>query len=67
MTEEDLDKKLEDFRGVSKEIDQKTSKTVGKLFVEDENSQVSADNSTYRKLFALVGGPVPVVIFVLYA
>lgn len=51
---------------MSKEIDEKTSKTVGKLFVEDEDSQVSADDNTYTKLFALIGGPIPVIIFILY-
>ena len=67
LTDRQLDARLEAFRGATAEIDTKTSQILGKLLVNEEDEDVNPDRETYSKLFALVGGMLPVSIFVLYA
>ena len=56
MTEEEIDQKLTDFKGLNNELDDKMTKTIGKLLVEEADEAVNADAETFRKLFGLIGG-----------
>ena len=68
LTEEECDEKLEEFRGIiEKEIDGNTSAVIGKLLKSEEEEDIDADDETYSKLAALVGGPIPIVLFLGYA
>ena len=67
LNEEQIDKKLEEFRGVNREVDEATNKIVGKLMQNEEDENVDADKDTYTKLWALIGGPIPVILFACYA
>jgi hypothetical protein len=66
LTEEDCDEKLEEFRGINREVDEDTNAIVGKLLKSEEDEDVNADDETYKKLAALVGGPLPVFCFACY-
>lgn len=59
--------KLEEFLGATTEIDTKTSALLGKLLIDEAEEDVNPDGETYGKLFALLGGPLPVILFVIYA
>ena len=67
MTEAELDQKLKDFAGAKQEIDEKTNALIGKLLVDEADENVNPDSETYSKLWALLGGPIPIVCFVAYA
>lgn len=68
LTEEECDEKLEEFRGIiEKEIDGNTSAVIGKLLKSEEEEDIDADDETYTKLAALIGGPIPIVLFISYA
>lgn len=67
MSEAELDAKIKDFAGAKGEIDKKTSELLGKLLVDEADENVNPDENTYKKLFALVGGPIPIGLFLIYA
>ena len=68
LTEEECDEKLEEFRGIiEKEIDGNTSAVIGKLLKSVEDNYLDPDDETYTKLAALIGGPIPIVLFLSYA
>ena len=56
LSEGDLDKKIVSFRGLKNSMDEKMSKTIGKLLVDEADEDVSANHETYAELFKLVGG-----------
>jgi hypothetical protein len=66
MTEDELDKKIKDFGGIQGEIDENTNKLLGKLLVDEADEDVNPDKETYSKLWALVGGPMPILCFIIY-
>mmetsp|Transcript_36652 Transcript_36652/g.48120 ORF Transcript_36652/g.48120 Transcript_36652/m.48120 type:complete len:809 (+) Transcript_36652:302-2728(+) len=67
LDEKQVEAKLEEFRGINREVDGKTSQIVGKLLKDEADEDVNADDDTYNKLIALVGGPIPVILFACYA
>lgn len=67
MNEAELDEKIKDFAGAKREVDAKTNELLGKLLIDEADEDVNPDRETYSKLWALVGGPIPVLLFVLYA
>ena len=56
LTEAQLDDKLIEFRGLNNEIDGETSKTIGKLLIDESEEKVNPDSETLKKLMKLVGG-----------
>ena len=67
MTDAELDAKLVEFAGAKKEIDQKTNELIGKLMLDEADEDVNPDGETYSKLWALLGGPIPIICFCIYA
>ena len=56
LTEGELDKKIVSFQGLKNDMDEKMSKTIGKLMVDEADEDVNADRQTYIELFKLIGG-----------
>ena len=56
FTEEELDQKISDFKGLGNELDEETNKTVGKLLVEEADENVNPDKETVVKMFKILGG-----------
>ena len=67
LTEPELDEKLEQFRGVKREVDGDTSAIVGKLLLNEEEEDIDADDEAFSKLYSLVGGLPPALVFITYA
>ena len=67
LTELELEEKLEQFRGVKREVDGDTSAIVGKLLLSDEEEGIDAEDEAFSRLYGLVGGLSPLVVFVIYA
>ncbi len=56
LTEEELDAKLVEFHGVKNQLDEKTSKQIGKLLVAEADEAINANWESYKKLFEIMGG-----------
>ena len=67
LNDKQIDEKLEEFRGVNREVDEATNNIVGKFLQNEEDEEVNADSDTYTKLWALLGGPIPIILFACYA
>ena len=67
MTEAELDQKLKDFAGATGEVDENMANFVGKLLVKEEDEDVNPDKETYKRLWALLGGPIPIAIYIVWA
>ncbi len=62
-----IDEKLEDYKGLCNAVDDKVTRQNGKLLEDYDNSAANATGETYTKILDLVGGKIPVMIFLLYA
>ena len=51
---------------MGREVDEATNKIVGKLLQDEEDEDVNANSETYKKLWAILGGPLPIVICAVY-
>lgn len=66
MDEAELDDKLETFQGARREVDASTSKVIGKLLIDEADENVEPDQSTYKKIFKMIGGPIPILGFAIF-
>ena len=64
MKEEEIDEKINDFRGPISKIDDVTSKQFSKALVNPEDENVTPEKETYKKLLKLAGGVIPVIIYI---
>ena len=51
---------------MGREVDEATNKIVGKLLQDEEDEDVNANSETYKKLWAILGGPLPIVVCAVY-
>jgi len=67
LLEEELDEKLLEFRGVAGTLKGTAHGDVSKLLLDSSKENVNPDQETYGKLLALTGGPMYMIVFVVYA
>ena len=62
MTEEQLDKKIEQFAGALGELDEATQEKVGRLLMKPEEEDIDANDQTFMKVLQIKGGMIFVII-----
>ncbi len=68
LREVDIEQKLIEFKGLGNAIDDEATRKIGKLLVDDDpNEKSGAGKETYGRIYRLVGGFLPVMIFLVYA
>jgi len=68
LREAEIERKLVEFKGLGEAIDDEATKKIGKLLVDDDaNAKGGAGKETYGKIYRLIGGALPVAIFLIYA
>ena len=55
LSDEQIQQKLKVFEGAKAELDEKTSKIVGRLLQDENEEQICADATTYSKLLKMTG------------
>ena len=64
LSDDEVKQTLKRFEGVKTELDEKTNEIVGKLLLDEKDEKVSADKSTYFKLFNMTGSFIVVFVMV---
>ena len=62
MTEEEIDKKLEQFSGAMCELDEVNQEKVGRLLMKPEDEDIDANDQTFWKVLQIKGGMIFVLI-----
>ena len=66
MSEQEIDQKLKDFRGILKEMDVDQEKQLGQLMLKPEDEDINPDSETYSRLLELTGGKLSFLLYVLF-
>ena len=64
LSDDEVKQTLKKFEGVKTELDEKTNEIVGKLLLDEKDEKVSADKSTYFKLFNMTGSFIVVFVMI---
>ena len=65
MSEDELDQKLEEFKGPITTFDEQTKKKLSTILTNLEDEPSQPDNETYRHLYNLVGSPLLLIIYLI--
>jgi len=65
LNDEEISAKLKELSVLKLGLDKSTEKLVGKLLMDEKDEEVNADSETFSKLYAMMGGSVVVIAFVM--
>ena len=63
MSDDELDQKLEEFKGPISQFDEKTKEKLSSLLLKPEDEPYQPDSETYAHLYKLVGSPLPIIAY----